>query len=167
MGGIRIRERRNIFFTQPVAELETPAQQHPQRDEQTFSATHGKVIAVCEDEDDNYLLLRELLHKRGFETVRFSNGKEIVDYVVKNGCSGFSLILMDIKMPVLNGFEASRRIWQLFPGFPIVAQTAYAMSDEIANMQDAGFHEILVKPINPAKLDAIIERFVRLDKKDE
>ena len=155
-----------FFFTQPVAEMEKSALQEPQRAEQVFSVADGKIIAVCEDEDDNFLLLRELLHKRGFEIMRFRNGKEIVDYVVKKGCSGFNFILMDIKMPVMDGFEASRRIWQLFPGFPIVAQTAYAMSDEISNMQDAGFHDILVKPFSPTKLDSIIEKFAGSARKD-
>lgn len=149
-----------FFFTQPVAEMGKVAPHLPQPDQQVLSFVNGKVIAICEDEDDNFLLLRELLHKRGLESLRFRNGKEIVDYVVKNGCLGFSLILMDIKMPVMNGFEASRRIWQLFPGFPIIAQTAYAMSDEISNMQNAGFHDILVKPISPPKLEKIIQSYI-------
>jgi CheY-like chemotaxis protein len=67
---------------------------------------------------------------------------------------------MDIKMPVMDGIEASRILRQKFPDIPIIAQTALAMENEKQMLREEGFHDILTKPITFANLQKIIEKFL-------
>jgi CheY-like chemotaxis protein len=91
----------------------------------TFKADADKAVTflVAEDEDLNYMLVRELLRKFKVKIIRAANGAEAVEIA---RTTKVDLILMDLKMPVMDGFEATRTIKTFLPDLPILALTAYS-----------------------------------------
>ena len=112
-------------------------------------------ILVAEDEDTNYLYLSALLTRFNHSVFRAVNGKEAVDFIIET--DDVDLVLMDIKMPVLNGYDALKLIKKLKPYLPVVAQTAYALSDDEQNIRAAGFDGYIAKPIMKNQLVNIID----------
>jgi len=112
-------------------------------------------ILVAEDEDTNYLYLSALLTRCNHYVFRAVNGKEAVDFIRET--DDVDLVLMDIKMPVLNGYDALKLIKKLKPYLPVVAQTAYALSDDEQNIRAAGFDGYIAKPIMKNQLVNIID----------
>lgn len=103
-----------------------------------------KKILIAEDNDSNYILMTYILKKR-YEYDRARNGQEAVE-MVKNG--QFDLVLMDIKMPVMDGLEATKQIKQLDRDLPIIAVTANAFDSDRQLAFDAGCDDFLAKPIS-------------------
>ena len=103
-----------------------------------------KKILVAEDNDSNYILMTYILKKR-YEYDRARNGQEAVE-MVKNG--QFDLVLMDIKMPVMDGLEATKQIKQLDRDLPIIAVTANAFDSDRQLAFDVGCDDFLAKPIS-------------------
>ena len=103
-----------------------------------------KKILVAEDNDSNYILMTYIL-KKHYEYERARNGQEAVE-MVKNG--QFDLVLMDIKMPVMDGLEATKQIKQLDRDLPIIAVTANAFDSDRQLAFDAGCDDFLAKPIS-------------------
>ncbi len=110
----------------------------------------NKNILIVEDEDDNYFYLYSLLENTNVNLLRAVNGLEAVDFCSNN--EDINLVLMDIKLPKMNGFDAMKQIKTFRKKLPIIAQTAYAMHDDIEKMRKAKFDDILTKPISKAKL---------------
>ncbi len=110
-----------------------------------------QTVLIAEDEDYNYLYLAELLEPYKLNIIRVRTGVEAIDACKQNK---IDLVLMDIKMPIMNGYEASRQLKILFPNLPIIAQTAYAMSDDREKAKAAGCDQYIPKPI---KRDILIE----------
>ena len=108
-------------------------------------------VLIAEDEDYNYLYLAELLITYKIHIIRVRNGIEAVDACKKNK---IDLVLMDIKMPVMNGYDATRKLKILFPDLPIIAQTAYAMADDREKAINSGCDQYISKPI---KREALLE----------
>ena len=115
-----------------------------------------KTILVAEDNDSNYILMTYIL-KRQYQYKRARNGQEAVD-MVKEG--GIDLVLMDIKMPVMDGLQATKIIKEQFPDLPVVALTANAFYSDRQLVFDAGCDEFLAKPINSAKCLEVISQLV-------
>lgn len=113
---------------------------------------------IVEDEEMNYLYLNEILMQTGANITWCKNGQEAVDKILKENLI-FDLILMDIKMPVLNGYEATKIIKKYNKNIPVVIQTAYAMPDEKKKGFDAGCDEYLEKPIRQQRLLDTLTRF--------
>ena len=103
-------------------------------------------IIIADDNEVNYLYLKQLLKGLDATMVWAQNGKEVVDYVKSQ--RQVDLILMDIKMPVMDGYEATRIVKQIRPDIPIIAQTAHAMSGDREEALEAGCDEYISKPIN-------------------
>jgi len=106
---------------------------------------YDKVILVAEDIELNYRYLKELLNPTGAMLVRAINGKDAVEICESN--FNIDIVLMDIFMPEMNGYEASRRIRAIRPELPIIAQTAYAFSEERKLAFEAGCNDFIAKPI--------------------
>ncbi len=104
----------------------------------------GRTILIAEDETFNFYFLEKLL--KGAEIIHAPNGKRAVELVKEN--PSIDLILMDIKMPLMDGFEAARIIKGIAPGIPIIAQSAFATSNEINKAKELGFEYYITKPIN-------------------
>jgi CheY-like chemotaxis protein len=106
---------------------------------------------VAEDDETNFFYLNALLKMETQATVlHASNGREAIDMFKEN--PGIGLILMDIKMPEIDGLEATRQIKQINSEVPIIAITAYAMSGDKERVLAAGCDDYLRKPINKKNL---------------
>ena len=103
-----------------------------------------KTILVAEDNDSNFILMTYIL-KRDYQFVRAKNGQEAVDMARKGG---IDLILMDIKMPVMDGMEATKAIKEFAPQLPIVALTANAFDSDRQLALEAGCDDFLSKPVS-------------------
>ncbi|MGM0378067.1 MAG: response regulator, partial [Bacteroidota bacterium] len=110
----------------------------------------GDLILVAEDDEVSYIYLEEVLTSNGFGVLHASNGEEAVRLVRETPDIG--LVLMDIRMPVLDGYEATRQIRQINKNVPVIAQTAYANPEEAEKMKQAGCDDYLTKPINSEEL---------------
>lgn len=114
-------------------------------------------ILFAEDEEINYLYLLEVLQNKQFELYHALDGTEAVKLFKENVPD---IVLLDIKMPQMNGFETLRKIKKINSSVPIVAVTAYAMSGDKEKALDAGFNAYLSKPVTREKLLAIINRCI-------
>jgi two-component system, cell cycle response regulator DivK len=117
-----------------------------------------KLILVAEDDSANFMYIRALLRQNTIaEIIRTENGREAVEQFLKN--PGIELVLMDMKMPEMNGFEATQKIKSINPEVPVIAITAYAMLGDEKRILVAGCNGYLSKPISrerlPEKLYAI------------
>jgi len=115
-----------------------------------------KRILIAEDNDSNYILMTYIL-KRKFELVRACNGLEACQLADEGG---IDLVLMDIKMPVMDGLEATRTIKENHPTLPVVALTANAFESDRQLALDAGCDDFLPKPVNSAKCLETIAKFI-------
>lgn len=112
----------------------------------------GKTILIAEDEDSNFEVLRYSLLRTHIRIVRAVNGVEAVDYVMQSSNGLPDLVLMDIKMPVMDGMEASAKIKERHPNLPVIAQTGYAIPLDERDMTRAHFDGFVTKPIATRKL---------------
>jgi two-component system cell cycle response regulator DivK len=118
-----------------------------------------KRILVVEDQEDNRRIVRDLLTSVGFELIEATTGEEGVRQAHQQRPD---LILMDIQMPVMDGYEATRQI-KAIPELretPIVVVTSYAMSGDEAKARAAGADAYIAKPFSPRDLLALIKKFV-------
>jgi len=111
------------------------------------------VVLVAEDEDDNYSYLETLLKDKVKAIIRANTGAEAIQIVDKQK---IDLILMDLKMPVVNGIEATKAILSRHPNIPIIVQSAYAQPEEMKKAHSAGCKAYVVKPVDKDKLLAEI-----------
>ncbi len=119
----------------------------------------SKRILVVEDQDDNRRILRDLLTSAGYEMVEAVTGKEGVAMAETHRPD---LILMDIQLPELDGYEATRRIKAdpALQPIPIIAVTSYALSGDAALAYEAGCVGYITKPFSPRQLLAKIRELL-------
>ena len=117
-----------------------------------------KIILIAEDVEANFLYLKNLLRKTKIKIIWAKDGEEA--FQIATSSTKIDLILMDIKMPGINGYEAAKKIKELIPDQKIVAQTAYARVEEKFKFYDENFDEYLAKPIDPSNLVMILEKFL-------
>lgn len=117
------------------------------------------VILVAEDEEYNYLYLDELLNKLGLKHIQAKDGKEAIDICLEN--KNVNLVLMDIKMPVIDGYTAAQKIKEFSPKIPIIAQSAYALEHEREKFRDV-FDDYLAKPINKEIFLMTLRKFIEI-----
>lgn len=116
------------------------------KEEEPVVTPNGKrVILVAEDEDINWYYIEQVLSRYNYTLIRAANGLEAVDFCKSN--ENIGLVLMDIKMPVMSGFEALEEIRKINPKLPVIAQTAYALSGEVEKIKSV-FDDYITKPIN-------------------
>ena len=112
---------------------------------------NNRVVLITEDEEVNFFYLKTLLKKTEAIILRAKNGKEAVDIIAEHK-GGVDLILMDINMPVMDGYEAMRIIKSKHPDLPIIAQTAYTLNNDRHKCLKAGFNDYIAKPVNRVAL---------------
>lgn len=116
-----------------------------------------RTILIAEDEYSNFIYLEELLSDYSFKILHAHNGREAIDLLKHN--THVDMILMDIKMPLMNGLEATAEIRKFNSNIPIVAQTAYAMADDNKKAIAAGCNEYLTKPLSMLSLAKIFDKY--------
>ena len=118
----------------------------------------GKTILVAEDEKSNFDFLKILFNRMNIRVLWAKDGNEAVNLCEND--SSIDLVLMDIKMPFLNGFEATRLIKIKRPELPIIAQTAYAMSSDKEEATNAGCDGYLSKPLKINQITEVLEKYL-------
>lgn len=149
-----------FFFTIPYRVIEKPESlDEPQiEEEEFFPDWKNRVILVAEDEEVNYIFMEELLSLSGATLLWAKDGVQAVELV--KTLKKIDLILMDIKMPVMNGYAATMEIRQINPKIPIIAQTAYAFSEDRQKAEAAGCNDYITKPINSKELFAMMQKYL-------
>lgn len=118
-----------------------------------------KIILVVEDIELNFMYINEILEPTGAIIVHAENGKIAVDYCLNN--ENIDIVLMDILMPVLDGYDATRQIKMFRKDLPIIAQTAYALTEDRGKAMNAGCDDFIAKPIGRNELLRKIDRFFK------
>ena len=116
----------------------------------------NQVLLIAEDDTTNFLYLKEVVEDYFIEIIHAINGLEAVEICKEN--SDINMILMDMKMPGLDGFEATRQIKKILPNVPIIAQTAYAFKEDKVKALEAGCDNYISKPIGSQALLDIITK---------
>ena len=122
----------------------------------TPDISENTTILVAEDEQSNYIYIHDLLKKYHYNVIRAKNGKEALKQISAN--KHIDLILMDIKMPLMNGIDATKEIRKINKNIPVIAQTAYAMADDKKKALEAGCNDYLAKPISVRILTNILHK---------
>jgi len=125
-------------------------------DEKIFS---GKTILIVEDDLYNAEYLKEVLSNQGFHILIAETGEEAIEISL---AQSLELILMDVRLPGMDGYEATRQIHHRKPGLKIIAQTAYASPDEKQKALHAGCIDYLSKPVKRELLLALINKHFRI-----
>ena len=125
----------------------------------TSDAIMSKLILAVEDQEDNMQILRDLLTSAGYEIVEAENGEEALAAVAKRRPD---LILMDIQIPIMDGYEATRRIKAdpALRSIPIIAVTSHALSGGEEKARAAGCDDFVAKPYSPRQLLAKIRQYL-------
>lgn len=115
-----------------------------------------KKILIAEDNDSNYLLMTYIL-KAHYEFSRAYNGQEAV---LKALAERPDMVLMDLKMPVMDGLEATRQIKLQMPNLPVLAVTANAFDNDRQRAMDAGCVDFISKPVNATECLKLIAKYI-------
>ncbi len=107
-------------------------------------------VLIAEDEYSNFLLMKTILNLHNYEVIHARNGRLAVDHCLSN--PQISLVLMDIKMPVMTGLEATKLIKEERPDLPVMAVTSHALMTDSKKAFDAGCDDYLSKPFKAAEL---------------
>ncbi|MBN2778959.1 MAG: transporter substrate-binding domain-containing protein [Bacteroidales bacterium] len=110
----------------------------------------GKTILIVEDEEYNYYYLQKILELVGYDIIVADDGQKAIDTVENN--NNIDIILMDIRLPGIDGLEASKRIKAMYPEMPIIAQTAYDLNSEEDRVMEKYCDDYIQKPIVSSEL---------------
>jgi CheY-like chemotaxis protein len=151
-----------FYLTIPYKSAQNSEAELDQKSTQPLKGA-GYTILVAEDEEVNYLYI-EALFEDEFEgdcnLVHAKNGKEAVDICLKN--KDIQVVMMDIKMPEMNGHEATKIIKEKLPDLPIIALTAYSTESDRELAFKYGCDEFVSKPIDEEKLFQLIKKYLNV-----
>jgi len=154
-----INEGSNFYFSLPL-KLAKPRYSKEQTEKIAIENDWtGKTILVAEDEKSNFELIKATLLKTNAEIIWARNGLEAVN-IYKNNIH-VNLILMDMRMPEMNGYEATEIIKKSRKDLPVVSLTAYAMTEDKEKSIKAGCDEYISKPFIPAELIKKISKYLK------
>lgn len=118
-----------------------------------------KLILIVEDDPTSSLLYSNFLELKGFEVLTVTDGKEAIDAAIEH--PDIQIILMDIRLPEMDGVSTMKEIKKMRKDIPIIAQTAYAMVEDKTRLMKAGFDGYLSKPVRPDALYKMIISFLK------
>ena len=119
----------------------------------------NKTILVAEDVAANYMLIEAVLKTTRATVIWAQNGRQAVEACLEN--DRIDLVLMDIRMPEMDGIEATREIKKIRINLPIIAQTAFNYNDEDKMIMEAGCSKVITKPISPQVLLSSITEHIK------
>ncbi|ALO15193.1 Sensory/regulatory protein RpfC [Salinivirga cyanobacteriivorans] len=152
----QVNEGATFYFTLPY--IPTEQTQRTAQNEDNIDIDQKVRILIAEDDDTSKMYLQELLETDKAELIFAKNGTEVID---KFQHETIDMILMDIKMPVMNGLDATRHIREMDPHIPIIAQTAYASGSSRQEALRAGCTDFISKPIESNKLKRMIRQYIK------
>jgi len=147
----------SFYFTIPYKPINIIAGDLSGKSINTYNWSN-KTILIAEDDYFNFLFIKNVIAKTQATILHAENGK--IALQIFNSNPTIDLILMDIKMPYINGLEATETIRKTNQKIPIIAQTAYAFSDDEKQAKLAGCNDYLSKPIKSQKLLQMIEHYL-------
>jgi len=147
-----------FFFTIPVEEFKGQTKKEKEDVDECIKDWKDNTILIAEDEDSNYRVLQMALRRTNINILRAENGQQAVDICKAN--KKINLVLMDLKMPDINGIEATIEIKKVRPDLPIIAQTAYAMTEDKKTSIAAGCNDYLAKPIKSKVLISTLNKYL-------
>ncbi|HAN18981.1 MAG: hypothetical protein A2X13_11700 [Bacteroidetes bacterium GWC2_33_15] len=118
-------------------------------------------LLVVEDDEDNLEFLKRLLEINGADVVSATSGEKAIEMILND--TSIRLVLMDILLPEMDGYETTQKIKEINPKLPVIAQTAYAMQDDRKKCLDYGCDDYVSKPINKDLLLQKISFYLNLD----
>ena len=168
MGGeIKVESKRNVGSTFIVSLPLTVTEK--KENEELQIDLNGRMVLIVEDIDDNAEIVADLLELEGVTSERAENGKKAVEMILQRPQNYYDAILMDLRMPVMDGLEATSRIRELdrqdCKEIPIIALSANAQENDIENSLRAGMEAHLVKPINVDKLYTTLNELIKKENK--
>jgi PAS domain S-box-containing protein len=159
-GELKVRSKKgkgSVFsFTIPYVSEEEKEVATPEATDR-ITGSSRPVILVAEDEETNYMLMEVIVKKTGSEYLHALNGEIAVE--ICRHRPDITLVLMDIKMPVMNGIEAAKHIRKFRPDLPIIATTAFAQIGDESRILQSGFDGYYAKPIKPNILKDLIQKY--------
>ncbi|HYN79057.1 MAG TPA: ATP-binding protein, partial [Lamprocystis sp. (in: g-proteobacteria)] len=118
----------------------------------------GISILVAEDDPINQAVLEANLTEDGARVVLVGDGRQAIDRLIRDGRAAYDIVLMDVEMPEMDGYAATRQILELAPDLPVIAQTAHVLSEE--QCLAAGMVGYIAKPLNPEALVRLVLQHV-------
>ena len=123
-------------------------------------------VLIAEDIDFSFLYIEAVLRRTGVKILWAQNGKEAIEHVKTN--LDIDVVLMDMHMPVMNGFDATSIISALRPELPVIAQTAFVLPDDVKKCYAVGCTGYLAKPIRKEQLlNTLSEYFEKMEQRAE
>ncbi len=118
----------------------------------------SKTLLVAEDQENNFLLVSEILKPYGYHLIHVTDGSEAVEVGLRD--PSIDLVLMDLKMPVMDGYEATLQIKKARPDLPVIAITAFALRGDREKAMQVGCDDYLTKPFKKKELLELLGRYI-------
>ena len=151
--------------------IDTDMKDRTEAEEKTETSIHGLHVLLTEDNELNMEIAEFVLQNEGAVVTKAWNGQKAVDIFRKNRPGEFDAILMDIMMPVMNGYEAAKMIRSLdredAKVIPIIAMTANAFTEDKMRAKEAGMDEHIAKPVDGKLLVKVINELVKRDQREK
>jgi PAS domain S-box-containing protein len=147
-----------FHFTIPYKPLQNFSTNKKPQSLTNLTIPYGTRILIAEDDDYNYMFMCEIVEDLKFKIVRVTNGADAVELISQG--EQFDMLLLDLKMPVMDGFETARKIRETNSQLPIIAQTAYAFSSDREKALEAGCNDYLSKPIDKNELIKLLTKYL-------
>jgi len=117
-----------------------------------------KTVLLVDDHQNSLIVLKKMLERSGINVIAVDNGEDAIKIFSEK--NNIDLVLMDIKMPVMDGYNAMKEIKKLNPDIKVVAETAYGLYGDKKTILDAGFDDYLPKPTTKNNLDEILRLYL-------
>ncbi|MEN8177657.1 MAG: response regulator [Pseudomonadota bacterium] len=156
----RISEGSEFFLSIPLI----PAVPERESNMPVIPITGGRLrglrLLAAEDVEINRMILEDLLDGEEARVEFAEDGQQALELLEAQGASTFDMVLMDVQMPVMDGYEATRRIQEMAPGLPVIGLTAHALEEEREKSLAVGMVDHVTKPIDPEHLIETIQRHI-------
>jgi CheY-like chemotaxis protein len=126
--------------------------------EEISKTENQKTVLLVDDNNYSLIVLKKMIEKSGINVISVQNGLEAVKVCQEQK---IDLVLMDIKMPVMDGYKAMIEIKKIKPEMKIIAETAYALFGDRTKIIESGFDEYLSKPITRQSLDEVLNKYLK------
>lgn len=118
-----------------------------------------KTVMLVEDQEYSMIVLKKMLERSGINVIPAESGQEAVNILLEN--KHIDLIMLDIKMPVMDGYVTLKELRKILPEIKIIAETAQALPGDRRKILDSGFDDYLPKPITKVNLKEILDKHLQ------
>jgi len=153
----KFQQGSTFYFTIPYQ----PVKKYKEIDEKESKAYNwkGKKILIVEDDLASFQILEAIMHELQIQIIQTDDGEKAVE--ICKADKDINLVIMDIKLPVMNGYEATRQIRKFRKDLPVIAQTSYAMKEDKKKCIQAGCNDYISKPIDINILITKMDKYLR------